>query len=386
MRGFMIGAAAIAMLGAPVSANAQSGAVSAYLQTGAPASAARADAFGQFAPAQEASDIRLDYEIWDTALHWFVLGMGKSLRQYSSAPEEMTGSRITYGHDSPYRLEGNRVAFSMMPDEVKQSLTDYRRDLEALPDTVPLTKLSKNEQLAYWINLHNVALIEQLAFNYPVSSPKLLKLGEAGLPLDEAPIVTVSGVRMSAKDIRTKIVYPNWRDPKVIYGFWRGDIGGPSISRTAFTGSNVGEVLDNSAKEFVNSLRGTQKRGDNLAVSKIFLEAQPFYFPNWAPDLRAHVRKYSNEEVAALMDKTTGVEAVLEETDIADLSKGEREPGYSQLVVDDNYPGVRIDGTVARLMTERSEKLEQIWREGTKEGRVIFQDAGEIDKPVEKVQ
>lgn len=377
MRSFIFGAAAMAMLGVPVSVSAQNTA----------GTTASVDRFAQFAPSQtETADIKLDYSIWDTALNWFVLNMGKSLRQYSSAPEEMTGSHVTYGHDSPYRLEGNRVAFSMMPDEVKQSLTDYRRDLEQLADTVPLTSLSKNEQLAYWINLHNVAMIEQLAFNYPVSSPKLLKLGAARLPLDEAPIVTVSGVSMSAKDIRTRIVYPNWRDPKVIYGFWRGDIGGPSISRNAFTATNVGELLDISAKEFINSLRGVQRRGDNLAVSKIFLEAQPFYFANWTGDLRAHVRKYGNPEVAGLMDKTTGAEAVLEETDIADLSKGEREPSYSQLVVNDEYPSIKIDGTVARLMNERREKLEKIWRENNRQGRVIFQDVGTIDKPVENVQ
>lgn len=380
MRSLMMGAAALVMLGAPIAAQAETAAA----QTGA-AQATRADAFAQFAP-QSANVLpsKLDFTIWDTALHWFVLSMGRSLREFSSQPTAQSGSRLIHGHDSPYRLEGNRIAFDMMPDEVKQSLTDYRRDLEQLPDSVPLTRLGRNEQLAYWINLHNVAMIEQLALTYPVQSPNQVKI--AGVPLDEAPIVTVAGVRLSLKDIRTRIVYPHWRDPKVMYGFWRGDIGGPSISRDAFTGDNLGEVLEQSAREFVNSLRGAERRGDTMHVSRYYLEAQPFYFANWNTDLRAHLREFSKPEVAAALDQTTDIKASLAEVDIADLSKGERDPNLSPLLVDGEMPGFRVNGAVARLMTERQQKLEKIWKENGRQGRVIFQDVGEAAKPVETVE
>ncbi len=377
MRGFVLGAAALAAVGTPLAVQAQ----------GAGAQVAQADAFAQFAPGEAGSNAaKLDFGIWDTALQWFVLTMGRSLREFSSRPQPTSGTHLVHGHDSAYRLEGNRVAFSMMSDEIKQSLTDYRRDLEQLPQQVPLTRLARNEQLAYWINLHNVAMIEQLALNYPVASPTQLKLGDAKVPLDEAKIVTVNGVRMSPKDIRTRIVYPNWRDPKVFYGFWRGDIGSPSINRSAYTATNLGELLDLSAREFVNSLRGTEGRGGTLHVSRHYEEARPFYFRDWDADLRRHLRRYGNTEVLAAIDKTAAVRASIEETDIADLSKGERDPQYSQLVVNDEYPGVKIDGAVARLMAEREQKLEKVWRENGRKGRVIFQDVDEAPKPVETVE
>lgn len=376
MRAFTLGVAAIGMLGAPLAAQVQASS----------AQSARADDFAQFAPTQAGqADYTLDYSVWDSALKWFVLTMGRSLREFSSRPQATSGSRMIHGHDSPYRLEGNRVAFSLMPDDVKQSLTEYRRELEQLPMQIPLTKLSRNEQLAYWINLHNVAMIEQLAFNYPAASPADVVLGTEKAPVDEAKFLTVGGVRMSLKDIRTRIVYPNWQDPKVMYGFWHGDIGSPSINRSAYTAANLGELLDLNAREFVNSLRGTESRGNTLHVSAHYNEARPFYFASDA-DLRQHVRKYSTPEVAAAIDQTSLVQASIVERDIADLSKGERDPQYSNLVVNDEYPSVKIDGTVARLMSERSEKLEKIWKENGRQGRVIFQDVGEADKPVETVQ
>ena len=377
MRAFVMGLAVLAATGVPVAGQAQT----------VPAPAANADVFAQFAPSQAGSaDYTLDYSIWDTALNWFVLTMGKSLREFSSSPQATTGSRMIQGHDSPYRLEGNRVALSMMPADVKQSLTDYRRDLEQLPEQVPLTRLSRNEQLAYWINLHNVAMIEQLALNYPVSSPTQVLLGTEKTPLDETRFITVAGVRMSPKDIRTRIVYPNWHNPKVFYGFWHGDIGSPSINRSAYTAANVGELLDLQAREFVNSLRGTQGRGGTLHVSRYYLEARPFYFANWDADLRDHLRKYANAEVLADIGGTAGVEASIAEPDLADLSKGERDPLRSNLVVNDEYPSVKIDGTVARLMGERSQKLEKIWRQNGRQGRVVFQDVGQAEKPVETVE
>lgn len=378
MRTFLFGVAAIAMITAPVAA--QAGAVGSETAPGA-------NAMQRFAPVAGApADYKLDFTVWDTALNWFVLSMGKSLRVYQVRPTETTGSRGLKGHDSPYRLEGNRVAFSLLPADVKQALTDYRRDLEQLPDQVPLTRLPRNEQLAYWINLHNVAAIEQLALAYPLSQPRQLKIGGTGLPFDKAPVVTVAGVPLSLNDIRTRIVYPNWSDPKVMYGFWTGEIGGPSISRIAYTGTNVGELLDVSAREFVNSLRATERRGDTLAVSRYFLEAQPFYFTNFEADLRRHLQQYTNPEVAGMIGKTSRIQAVIEEPDIADLSKGEIDTAYNALIIDDEVPSIRLDGTVARLMRERSEKLKEIWQQNGRQGRVIFQDVGEAAKPVEAVK
>ena len=362
------------------------------LGAGAPASAqdsgVRADQpedFARFAPRSDTISTRLDFSYWDKALHWFVLRMGRSLREYEPAPDKLTGSHMTFGHDSRYRLEGNRVAFSVMTDDVRRELTEYRKELEQLPDTVPLTRLSRNEQLAYWINLHNVAVIEQIALAYPLSTPARLRVGD--MPLDESKFITVAGVHMSPRDIRTRIVYPNWHDPKVIYGFWHGDIGGPSISREAYDGTNVGQLLDEVAQEFVGSLRGTQRSGDTLLVSRLYLEARPFYFPDWPRDLRAHLLKYSNPEVTDLITATQAVDAAIEETDIADLSKGEREPNYTELVINGIQPGIGVDGAVARLLRERQEKLEEIYRRDGPRGQVIVgQGQGEVPKEPEVVR
>lgn len=340
--------------------------------------------FEKFTPKSNPVDTKVDYSIWDEALKFFVFRMGPSIREGASSPEPFTGTRRVYGHDSRFRMEGNRVTFSFLDDAVIASLTEYRQDLERTPDIVDITTLAKNEQLAFWINLHNVAIIEQIALAYPVSQPASLKIADSGLPLDEAKFLTVAGVKMSPKDIRTKIVFQHWTDPRVIYGFFRGDIGGPSIQNEAYNNRNVAELLDESGRDFVNSLRGTQKSGDTLLVSKIYEEARPYFFPHWPMDLKDHLRALSQPEVLAIIDRTSGVQASIYERDIADLAKGERDPNYGFLVVNDRTQGVQIPTAVARLLVERSNKIEKLIRHGGGAGLVTvipFEDPANPSEP-----
>lgn len=348
--------------------------------------AASSGEFARFAPKPNPKKTRIEYSIWDEALKYFVFRMGKSIREGAPSVSAGMGTRQTYGHDSRYRLEGNRVIFTYMSDEVVASLSEYRHDLERIAGDIDIATLSRNEQLAFWFNLHNVAVIEQIAREYPLSQPSRLKIGD--VPLDEAKFITVAGVAMSPRDIRTKIVYPNWKSPLVIYGFWRGDIGGPSIQPEAFTADNLGGLLDDAANDFVNSLRGTQKSGTTLEVSEIYTEAQPFYFPDLNRDLRPHLLTYSDPTTARMVEETSAVRANIYEADIADLAKGQREPSYSNIQQtgpngDLVAASTRIPNNIARMLVEHQQKVEKIIKRDGRQGRVTFID---IDLPGEEVK
>ncbi|WP_284126185.1 DUF547 domain-containing protein [Parerythrobacter aestuarii] len=323
-----------------------------------------------FAPAPAKQDISIDYGYWDAALKEIVFKMGRSERKGAPSVSAGIATRFVYGHESRLRLEGNRVLFSFLEDEQLEALTAYRQDLEAVAAQVDLTSLPRNEQLAFWLNLHNVAVIEQISRNYPVKRPAMLRLGEERVPLDEAKIVSIAGVMLSPRDIRIKIVYPNWQDPKVIYGFFRGEIGGPSIMREAFTGENVSDLLDEAADEFVNSLRGTEKRGKIMHVSRLYEEAIPFYFPDRQASLRAHLIAYSDEDVRGLIERTHTIEPSLWEEDISDLAGAEFDPQYYPNPVPTNG----LAPNIARLVGERNAKLERMIRRGKLIGKVTVID------------
>ncbi|NNC59642.1 MAG: DUF547 domain-containing protein, partial [Erythrobacter sp.] len=342
--------------------------------------------FEQFVPSARVQATSIDYTVWDDALKYMVFRMGRSSRQAAATPEPGTGSRRTWGHTSRYRLEGNRVIFSFLERDIIDSLTAYKQDLEATANTIDIAALPRNEQLAFWINLHNATVIEQLAQEYPVRSPSLSKFGPDEVPLDDAKVITIRGVAMSPKDIRTRIVYPNWSDPKVIYGFFRGEIGGPSIMSEAYTARNVSRLLEDGARDFINSLRAVEKRGSTMHVSMIYQEAAPFHFNNWDADLRAHIGRYARDEVAGIVETTDRADASLYETDIADLANGQREPTLSYVLEDTGGlagatpASARVPRSVARLVLEQRRKINELIRRKELTPRVIVIDMQNPDK------
>lgn len=344
----------------------------AVLAATVPASAQGAEPFATFAPTKKSSSASIDYDVWNEAVQNIVISMGPSLRQAAGRPQEGFGTRRVYGHTSRYRLEGTRVTFSFLDKTIIGNLAQYRQELQATPDKVDLQSLSRNEQLAFWINLHNVALVEKIAENWPTRQPRNLKID--GVPIDEAKFITVEGVSMSLKDIRENVVYANWDDPMVMYGFWRGEIGSPSIQRQAFTGENVARLLDRSAREFVNSLRGTQKSGDTLEVSAYYEEVAPFFFPDFESDVRAHIAQYAQEDVSKILAETGKAEATITEYDIADLAGGAREPTYTNLTTAaGNVQSFRIPRSMTALLAQREEKFRRILKEG-RSGTVTFSE------------
>lgn len=317
---------------------------------------------GRFVPSLNPNNDKIDYSIWDEAMKNIVISMGPSLRESAPRPDPSFGSRRQYGHVSRYRLEGTRVTFSFLDADVIASFTEYRQDLENTANIVDIQTLSRNEQLAYWINLHNVAMVEQIAKAWPVRQPRDIQLG--GVPLDEARFITVEGVKLSPRDIREQIVYRFWKDPVVIYGFWRGEIGGPSLQREAFNADNVASLLQRGAIDFINSLRGSQELGGRLQVSELYRETAPFFFPDLERDVRLHLARYADEQTSALLAKTSGVEPVISEYDIADLEGGSREPSYQNITSDGVQKSFRIPPSMAALLKERETKFQEIIRQG----------------------
>ncbi|WP_086733558.1 DUF547 domain-containing protein [Erythrobacter colymbi] len=332
-----------------------------------------------FTPTADPVRTTIDYEIWDYALKRILLNMGPSSGKGAPRTDAQLGTRIKYGPQSRYRLEGSMALFRFFDDDVKASFTEYRQDLERVAAEVDIASLPRNEQLAFWLNLHNVALMEQIALEWPVREPREIRIG--GVPLDEARFINLRGIPVSLRDIREQIVYRHWRDPKVIYGFWRGEIGGPQLQSYAFTGDNVGSLLDVAATDFINSLRGTQKAGDTLAVSTLYAEAAPFYFPAFETDLRAHLGKYAEPRVAELLADTSGAKPSIYEHEIADLHGGARPP--NSLFVS-SEPGAaegplavvgcsdQLGQAACDLVKQRKQKLQTMQRRGELNPRVFF--------------
>lgn len=275
-----------------------------------------------FAPKPQVSaGTTLSYEMFDDILEKTVIETGPSLRKREKPPIRKVGTKIAMEHTSPYRLEGNRVPFAELDDDYKEYMRIFADAMVDTANNTDITRLSRDEQLAFWINLHNAKTLSVLADNYPIRRPESLKL--KGSVLDNAKLMKIRGKRLSLRDIREGIVYANWQDtPDVIYGFWRGDIASPSLRARAYTSANVRGELAKNGEEFTNSLRGFQTGGKSLLLSPLYATAKPHFFGNNDAVMLEHIRTHMREEVKPETRQPLPIQYLSRETVITDLTAG----------------------------------------------------------------
>ena len=176
-------------------------------------------------------------------------------------------------------------------------------------ERIPISRLNRNEQLAYWLNLHNVGIIRMLAENKN-GHRKLKKYrGVPGMPGNEwsEKMFTVEGRALSLEDIEQNILFRHWKDPLIIYGLCYGAKGSPSIGKVGFSGATVKAQLEENARNFINSNQNVRVRKANLRVSSLYTWNQDTLFDGDDEAVVAHLSAYAKP---ALAEKLAGVRGI----------------------------------------------------------------------------
>ena len=307
-----------------------------------------------FKPSDSVRKVGIDYSTVDELLGVIVFDGGPSLRRRASRPRPPTGTHLTYGHDSAVRLEGNKVIFSQFDDSHRTRIKEELAYLIGIGEQVDVTTLPRSEQLAYWFNLHNLLVISTITDHYPIRRPSRIE-PQPGLGFHQAPLVTIKDTALSLQDIRSCIVYRHWRDPRVVYGFFHGELSSPRIPPRAWKAETVYDELDYNANEFVNSLRGVSRSGNRMLVSAVYAEAKPQLFPDWTTDLREHLRQFAQLGVQKILNETANIDIGHQARRTADLAGGQiNRPPFAEEPV----PG--LPPSVGRAVLEIIEKEEEL--------------------------
>ncbi len=289
----------------------------------------------------------ISYKDYDAILNTFVLPMGKSSRAKAKKTKARVGTRLKNNISRLTSLEGNRFLFESFRDpQYQQLITDIRHSLAALPDTKPLSEFSKKEQLAYWLNLYNVTVIDELIKIYPTK--RLKDIFEEDSFLNQE-ILEVQGVKLSLNDIQYSILAKKYDgDPLIIYGLYQGIIGGPNILNRAYTAKNVYEELERNAVNFINSNRGTYgKNKKAFRVSSLY-ERNEVFFPNFDEDLRAHLLEHLEGFTRHQLQDATRIRTNIDDWHITDVYGTERTYGggvsTNEAALLDPYGGPEFTG------------------------------------------
>ena len=300
-----------------------------------PASAAAALPIGY----KSGSQIEIDYSDWNRILQSVVMVTGGSDRRPADKVKS-TVSRIPHANPNVTRIEGNRVFYHEFSPEHTTTLVALRRSLEAVSEEISLTDLSRSQQLAYWLNLHNVAVMAAIAEQYPIKYLRQLIEGTNATWDDKT--MWVAGENISIRDIENHVI-ENWNDPLVLYGFYMGAVGGPNVLDIAFTGNNVRDLLIENAEEFVNSLRGVRFWGGHAKISKLYAMGAR-YFLEFDSDVKAHLMRFAKPQLKQKISEFNVFRAASFDWYIADLLNGDTYQGSSHRVSVSYGPEGGIDG------------------------------------------
>ena len=281
-------------------------------------------AYPQFSGYSPKSKLTINFEPVNILLESNVLDMGPSRRINAKLDKPPIGTRLRNVFPSATHNESNRFTYELIKSPKQKSLVnDVKKYLESLPEKNNLNLYSKQEQLAYWLNLYNITLINEIVKRYPIVSLEKILTGPDSL-LDKK-LVNIGSLQLSLSDIQYGILDKNYsKEPLIIYGLYQGYIGSPNINKKAFSGKNVYKLLKNNATDFVNSNRGTKIDSLNSLEVSSYYARNADYFPNFSNDLKLHLLQFADKTTQEIINKSDKIEPIINNWAIADLFGSKR--------------------------------------------------------------
>jgi hypothetical protein len=176
--------------------------------------------------------------------------------------------------------------------------------LQSLQDA-KVEELSRNGQLAFWINAYNAVSIDKVIQKKPKKSVR-----ETGFPglwtstkFFTSPEHIVANRQLSPDDIEHEILRKKFKDPRIHFAIICASRGCPPLPRVAYTEANVQTRLEEETKSYLNSNRGTRidRSKNTLYVSKLFDWFSEDFIQTSGSTV-AFMRPYLDEEVRHFLD------------------------------------------------------------------------------------
>ena len=188
--------------------------------------------------------------------------------------------------------------YHSVSDTDTATLKTYLQNLQM----VNVFDLNPSEQMAYWINLYNALTVDVVLDAYPIDSIKkinspLLKRGPW-----KKKYIMVMGEKLSLDDIEHGILRSIFQDPRVHYAVNCASIGCPSLQPTAFTATNLEELLDQGAQDYINHPRGVSIVDGKLVISSLY----KWFAGDFGnqQELIEHFIDYADEPLAEQLEQT----------------------------------------------------------------------------------
>jgi len=149
-------------------------------------------------------------------------------------------------------VRGDRVDYAALK-AARAPLDDYCDRLARLAKD-DFAQLSRDEQMALWINAYNALTLRSIVDAYPIKGSAFSRFPRSSIrQIDDVwnKKHKVAAQDVSLDDIEHQILRKQWRDPRVHAAVNCASIGCPPLRAEAFTGARLDGQLDDQMRRFV---------------------------------------------------------------------------------------------------------------------------------------
>jgi len=168
----------------------------------------------------------------------------------------------------------------------------------------------RDEQMAYWINFYNALTVEVVLTEYPVDS--IRDISSSILPNQGPwgdPYARLLGQELTLDNIEHDILRPIWQDPRIHYAVNCASIGCPNLAPRPYTADRMEEMLNESARGYVNHPRGVEILDESFGVASSIYSWFVEDFGGNEEGVIRHLLEYANPELGeAIMSFEGGLE------------------------------------------------------------------------------
>jgi hypothetical protein len=164
------------------------------------------------------------------------------------------------------------VDYGALAQDAAKPDSPYSHLLKELAAFDPGTLGSREEKMAFWINVYNIAAIKTIVDHYPVDSIRSRKINWLGLPWGRKAI-TVGGKQYSLEGIEFGELVEGLRDLRIHFGINCASVSCVDLRSEPFRAGALDRQLEEEAKRFLaNEQKGMRidRAGKKLYLSQIF--------------------------------------------------------------------------------------------------------------------
>ncbi len=148
-------------------------------------------------------------------------------------------------------------------DKIKANKAELETITNQLAETKPNEKWSKNEKMAYFINIYNVFTIKAVVDNYPIKSIKDIS------NVWDKKTIPQGKILYSLSEIENKILR-KMGDSRIHFAINCASYSCPKLENEVFMSEKLEKQLENATKEFVNDKTKNIISEKEIKISNIF--------------------------------------------------------------------------------------------------------------------